>query len=97
MIWQRLTIPAPPAAVGPILIGERQEIPALGRAGVVDHNIDSSELSGREVRQLLRGLRITKIERDHDSGSDFSRYRVEGGPIAPGQDDPDAVPGEPPV
>src|SRR5262249_37413375 len=53
--FQRVTI-------FPIGIGQRQEIPALGRAGIVDENIEAAEFAPHRLDQRLGSTRVAQIE-----------------------------------
>jgi hypothetical protein len=50
-------------AFGPILVGQREEIAALGRAGIVDENVESAEFPPRRLNQSLRRGGVAQVER----------------------------------
>jgi hypothetical protein len=50
-----------PEAVGPVLLGELEEVAAFRRAGVVDHHIDAAEHLGRGRDQGRAGARLPQV------------------------------------
>src|SRR5262245_64592878 len=73
----------------PIGIGQRQEVPALGRAGIVDENIEAAELAPHRLDQRLGSTWAAQIEHAHrglaSSTADRLRNLVERAFVAAGQ------------
>ena len=48
----------------PVGVGQREEIAALGGAGIVDEDVEAAELALHRVDERLRRARIAQIDRD---------------------------------
>ena len=48
--------------VFPVGVGQREEIAALGRAGIVDEDVEAAELALYRLDQGLRRARVAQIE-----------------------------------
>jgi hypothetical protein len=58
-----------PKSALPVGIAERKEIAALGRAGIVDQNIQPAKFAPRRLDQCRGGACLAQVER-HDGGLD---------------------------
>jgi len=67
--FQRITI-------FPIGIGQRQEIAALGGAGIVDQNVESAEFAPHRRDQRLDCARLAQVERHHRNLASFAADRL---------------------
>ena len=63
-------------AVFPIGVGQRQEIAALGRTGIVDQNVESAEFALRRLDQRPGCARVAQVERPHRDLAPFAADRL---------------------
>ena len=63
-------------AVLPIGIGQRQEIAALGRAGIVDQNVEAAEFAPHRLDQRLGCARTAQVDHAHRDLTSFAADRL---------------------